>query len=51
MVDSKKIHEQDEESRNCLDPIVTPTLFFVIKNIIGSLIAYFTVEIYKKFKK
>lgn len=39
-----------KEKRTCLDPVVTPTLFFVIKNAIGGMIAFFTVEMFKKFK-
>ncbi len=38
------------KNRTCLDPVVTPTLFFVIKNAIGGMIAFFTVEMFKKFK-
>lgn len=52
----KRIKSKKEESgkrieKSCIDPVVTPTLFFIIKNAIGAMIAYFTVELYKKFKK
>lgn len=48
---SKKKTKEQQVEKACLDPVVTPTLFFVIKNAIGGMIAYFTVEIYKKFRK
>jgi hypothetical protein len=33
-----------------LVPAAAPTFFFIVKNAIGGMIAFFTVEMFKKFK-